>query len=56
MNFEELQIILNESYHKYNTLNFIETDPIQVPHSFLEKENIEISASLSATIAWGDVI
>lgn len=53
MKSEELYILLEESYHKYNTLNFIDTDPIQIPHKFGQKENIEISAFLTATIAWG---
>ncbi|MBN2662192.1 MAG: TIGR02757 family protein [Bacteroidales bacterium] len=53
MNNNELKTLLDESYQKYNTLNFIETDPIQIPHSFSTKENIEISAFLAATIAWG---
>ncbi len=52
-NFNDLKKILDENYQKYNTLEFIETDPIQIPHSFSKKENIEISAFLSATIAWG---
>ena len=50
---ENLRALLEENYHKYNTLSFIETDPIQIPHSFSKKENIEISAFLAATIAWG---
>ncbi len=54
MEYNELKALLEESYQKYNTLEFIETDPIQVPHSFSKKENIEISAFLSATIAWGN--
>jgi uncharacterized protein (TIGR02757 family) len=45
--------LLEANYQKYNTLSFIETDPIQVPHSFSRTENIEISAFLTATIAWG---
>lgn len=53
MNNNELKKLLDESYQKYNTLDFIETDPIQIPHSFSGKENIEISAFLAATIAWG---
>ena len=51
--FKNLKEILDESYEKYNTPAFVETDPIQIPHSFAKKENIEISALLTATIAWG---
>jgi uncharacterized protein (TIGR02757 family) len=49
----ELKQFLDEKYLQYNTLSFIETDPIQVPHSFSKTEDIEISAFLTATIAWG---
>src|SRR5699024_4384342 len=37
----------------YNRPEFIETDPIQIPHLFTAKEDIEIAAFLTATIAWG---
>lgn len=53
MNSEELRGILDDKYLKYNNINFIETDPICVPHLFSKKENIEISGFLTATIAWG---
>lgn len=44
---------LDKFADKYNTLEFIPSDPIQVPHRFSRKEDIEISAFLTATIAWG---
>ncbi|MEA3446417.1 MAG: TIGR02757 family protein [Bacteroidota bacterium] len=53
MNTKELKDLLDEKYFQYNRPEFIESDPIQIPHSFSEKEDIEISAFLSATIAWG---
>jgi|TARA_B110000240_G_scaffold62167_1_gene70780 uncharacterized protein (TIGR02757 family) len=37
----------------YNNPDFIADDPISIPHNFSKKEDIEISALLSATIAWG---
>jgi uncharacterized protein (TIGR02757 family) len=37
----------------YNQPAFIGTDPIQIPHRFTRKEDIEISAFLAAVIAWG---
>ena len=33
-------------YTKYNTESFIEKDPIQIPHKFNLREDIEISAFL----------
>ncbi len=38
----------------YNNPKFIENDPIQIPHQFSKKEDIEISGFLTATIAWGN--
>jgi len=51
--FDQLKELLEINYYKYNTLSFIETDPIQIPHSFDKKEDIEISAFLTSIIAWG---
>jgi uncharacterized protein (TIGR02757 family) len=45
--------LLNEKAVQYNRPEFIEEDPIQVPHLFSQPENIEISGFLTATIAWG---
>lgn len=44
---------LEEKVRMYNRIEFIRDDPIQVPHQFQRKENIEIAAFLTATIAWG---
>lgn len=53
MKYAELKSLLDEKVEKYNRFDFIETDPIQVPHRFARKEDIEIAAFLTATIAWG---
>jgi uncharacterized protein (TIGR02757 family) len=50
---EELKDFLEEKFILYNNKKFIETDPVSIPHLFSEKEDIEIAAFLSATIAWG---
>jgi uncharacterized protein (TIGR02757 family) len=50
----ELKEFLDEKVILYNNPKFIESDPIQIPHSFTLKEDIEISGFLSATIAWGN--
>jgi uncharacterized protein (TIGR02757 family) len=54
MNFTELKSFLDEKVELYNNPNFIESDPIQIPHLFSQKEDIEIAGFLSATIAWGN--
>lgn len=50
----ELQAFLNEKARSYESPEFIADDPIQIPHGFTKKEDIEISAFLVATIAWGN--
>ena len=44
---------MDEKYIQYHSSEFIESDPIQIPHLFTKKQDIEISAFLTATIAWG---
>ncbi len=50
----EIKEFLDEKVVKYNNPNFIDADPICVPHQFDLKEDIEISGFLTATIAWGN--
>lgn len=50
----ELKDFLDEKVLQYNTLDFIATDPVQIPHLYKAKEDIEIAGFLSATIAWGN--
>ena len=54
MNPSELKSFLDEKVELYNNFNFIESDPVQIPHLFQQKEDIEIAGFLSATIAWGN--
>lgn len=54
MNFLELKSFLDEKVELYNNPNFIESDPIQIPHSYSLKEDIEISGFLASVIAWGN--
>ncbi len=50
----ELKEFLDEKVRLYNNPKFIQSDPIQIPHLFAKKEDIEISGFLTATIAWGN--
>ena len=54
MTRQELKDFLDSKVVQYNTPEFLETDPICIPHGFDKKEDIEISAFLTATIAWGN--
>lgn len=51
---EDLKSFLDEKVLLYNNPKFIESDPIQIPHQFSAKEDIEIAGFLVATIAWGN--
>jgi uncharacterized protein (TIGR02757 family) len=48
-----LKDFLEEKVSKYNTADFIELDPISIPHQYDIKEDIEVSGFLTATISWG---
>ena len=52
MTHSELKEFLDEKVELYNKPNFIESDPIQIPHLYSAKEDIEIAGFLAATIAW----
>ncbi|SNR48307.1 TIGR02757 family protein [Maribacter sedimenticola] len=54
MNKADLKEFMDEKVIAYNNKLFLDTDPIQIPHMFTIKEDIEISAFLTATIAWGN--
>lgn len=54
MNKTELKEFLDAKVEQYNHPKFLESDPIQIPHRFTSPQDIEISAFLTATIAWGN--
>lgn len=54
MTQQDLKEFLDEKADYYNRPLFIDTDPIQIPHLYTEKEDIEISGFLAALIAWGN--
>jgi uncharacterized protein (TIGR02757 family) len=54
LNKKNLKEFLDTKVEQYNHPKFIESDPIQIPHQFSKKEDIEISGFLTATIAWGN--
>ena len=50
----DLKGFLDEKVHLYNSPGFIDHDPVQIPHMYSKKEDIEISGFLTATISWGN--
>ena len=49
-----LQTFLDEKSLEYENKLFLEQDPIQIPHQFSRKEDVEIVGFITATIAWGN--
>ena len=54
MHQKELKEFMDAKVRQYNQPQFLESDPIQIPHMFERKEDVEISGFLTATIAWGN--
>lgn len=50
---DELKDFLNEKVRHYNTPDFIQDDPISIPHLFSLKEDREIAGFFTALISWG---
>lgn len=49
----DLKSFLDDKVDQYNRLDFIENDPISIPHRFTQKADIEIAALFTALLAWG---
>lgn len=45
---------LNRKVEEYNTVEFIATDPISIPHRFSQKQDIEIAGFFAAIFSWGN--
>ncbi len=50
----ELRALLERLCDRYNRPEFIEDDPISVPHAYTDRADREIAGFLAATIAWGN--
>ncbi|HEY0769290.1 MAG TPA: TIGR02757 family protein [Sphingobacteriaceae bacterium] len=51
--YEKLKDFLDFKADQYNSPDFIENDPIVIPHQFTKKQDIEIMGFWSAMLAWG---
>lgn len=54
MNPEIIREFLEEKTSFYNRPEFVASDPIQIPHRFTVKEDIEIAGFLASILAWGN--
>ena len=50
---ENLKAFLDAKVAQYNRPEFIENDPVTIPHMFSQKQDIEIMGFWAATLAWG---
>jgi uncharacterized protein (TIGR02757 family) len=50
---QNLKEFLDSRVAKYNCLDFIQNDPVQIPHLFSRKQDIEIMGFWAAVLAWG---
>jgi uncharacterized protein (TIGR02757 family) len=50
---DNLRAFLDAKVIQYNRPEFIENDPISIPHLFSKKQDIEIMGFWAATLAWG---
>ncbi len=53
MNQTELKSFLDEKYAQYCTREFLELDPIQLPHRYKKRLDIEVAGLFAALFAWG---
>lgn len=52
-NAADLKDFLDNQVDRFNNSNFIDADPISIPHQFSRKEDIEIMGLWAAVMAWG---
>lgn len=50
---EDIKVKLRQWAKEYNVKTFIPDDPVQFPHRYTEKRDIEVSAFLTAWISYG---
>lgn len=50
---QRIKDFLDQKVALYNRPNFIELDPISIPHRFDKKQDIEIAGFFAAILAWG---
>lgn len=53
LNFNNIKNFLDEKVDFYNRPQFVENDPICIPHRFSKKQDIEIAGFFAAIFAWG---
>ncbi len=49
----DIKLFLDDKVDRYNRPEFIEDDPISIPHNYSKKQDIEITAFWTAVLSWG---
>ncbi len=50
----DIQKLLDQKVKQYNRIEFIDKDPIYIPHLFTKQQDIEIAGFFAAIFAWGN--
>ncbi|MFT6816119.1 MAG: hypothetical protein ACJAZ3_002037 [Sphingobacteriales bacterium] len=50
---QDIKGLLDDMVERYNRLDFIENDPISIPHHYSKKQDIEIMGLFASLLAWG---
>jgi uncharacterized protein (TIGR02757 family) len=50
---QAIKQLLDQKVKQYNHIDFIEKDPIAIPHLYTKQQDIEIAAFFAAIFAWG---
>ena len=50
---QELKELLDSMEDRFNKPDFIENDPVSIPHLFTKKQDVEIAGLFAAVLAWG---
>ena len=50
---KDLKFFLDSKVDQFNRPEFVELDPISIPHQFKKKQDIEIAGLIAAVLAWG---
>jgi uncharacterized protein (TIGR02757 family) len=50
----DLKAFLDAKATQFNVVDFIQDDPITIPHRFTKKQDIEIAGLFAAILAWGN--
>jgi uncharacterized protein (TIGR02757 family) len=53
LHLSDIKEFLDFKHDLYNRVEFIDGDPVSIPHYFTRKEDIEIAGFLTAMISWG---